>query len=117
MPVQRTYLTARSTEFDAVVVAASGAAATDAVDSLDAKAGNPEGHPSLDPRITLLLAEAFRHSKAIGAWGDGAAVLQAAGVPVDAPGVVVGGGAEVAAGLTALLAKHRVWERFPTAVA
>ncbi|MCQ1946460.1 catalase [Arthrobacter sp. zg-Y1116] len=113
--VQRTYLTARSTEFDAVVVAASGAAAPDAVDSLDAKAGNPGGHPSLDPRVTLLLTEAFRHAKAIGAWGDGASVLAAAGIPAETPGVVVGGAAEVASGVTALLANHRVWERFPAA--
>ncbi|MDN3480682.1 catalase [Arthrobacter sp. APC 3897] len=113
--IQRTYLTARSTEFDAIVVAATGNPAPDAVDSLDAKAGNPEGHPSLDPRVTMLLAEAFRHAKAIGALGDGS-VLMAAGVPVDAPGVVVGTPAEATAGVSGLLASHRVWERFPTMV-
>ena len=113
--IQRTYLTARSTEFDAIVVAATGTPAPDAVDSLDAKAGNPEGHPSLDPRVTILLAEAFRHAKAIGALGDGGPVLAAAGVPADAPGVVVGSPAEVTAGVSGLLASHRVWERFPTA--
>lgn len=113
--VQRTYLTARSTEFDAVLVAGSGAKAPDAVDSLDAKAGNPEGHPSQDPRITLLLAEAFRHAKAIGAWGDGASVLAAAGIPAQAPGVVVGAAAEVTSGVTGLLGSHRVWDRFPVA--
>ena len=41
IPVQRTYLTARSTEFDAVLVAGSGAPAPDAVPGRDAKAGEP----------------------------------------------------------------------------
>ena len=113
--VQRTYLTARSTEFDAVLVAASGAAAPDAVDSLDAKAGDPEGHPSLDPRLTLLLSEAFRHAKALGAWGAGGSVLEAAGIPTSAPGIVTGTPAQVVTDVTGLLARHRVWERFPTA--
>ena len=113
--VQRTYLTARSTEFDAVVVAASGTPAPDAGDSRDAKAGSSGAHPRLDPRVSLLLAEAFRHAKALGAWGNGAAVLQAAGIDTEAPGVVLGAAADVAAGITALLAGHRVWERFPAA--
>ena len=92
IPVQRTYLTARSTEFDAVIVAGSGAPAADAEPGLDAKAGEPGA--SLDPRVVLLLSEAFRHAKAIGAWGSGAGGVDAASIPEDAAGVVLGDGPE-----------------------
>ena len=58
--VERTLLTARSIEFDAVVVAGGTT-------------------PSGDIKLVLLLQEAFRHAKVLGAWGDGTAVLEAAG--------------------------------------
>ncbi len=99
--VQRTYLTARSTEFDAIVVA--GSAAPDDVTA----------HPPVDPRISLMLAEAFRHSKAIGGWGAAADALAAAGIPADAPGVLIGDSPAVLDGIARLLTQHRVWERFP----
>jgi catalase len=112
IPVQRTYLTARSTEFDAVIVAGSGAPAADAEQGLDAKAGEPGA--SLDPRIVLLLSEAFRHAKAIGAWGSGSAGVDAASIPDDAAGVVLGDSAgQVVPQIQELLAAHRAWERFP----
>ncbi|PNH86437.1 catalase [Arthrobacter sp. AFG20] len=114
IPVQRTYLTARSTEFDAVIVAGSGAPADDAEQGLDAKAGDPGA--SLDPRIVLLLSEAFRHAKAIGAWGSGSAGVDAASIPDDAAGVVLGDSAgQVVPRIQELLAAHRAWERFPAA--
>jgi catalase len=114
IPVQRTYLTARSTEFDAVIVAGSGAPADDAEQGLDAKAGDPGA--SLDPRIVLLLSEAFRHAKAIGAWGSGSAGVDAASIPDDAAGVVLGDSAgHVVPRIQELLAAHRAWERFPAA--
>ncbi|RAM37465.1 catalase [Arthrobacter globiformis] len=114
VPVQRTYLTARSTEFDAVIVAGSGAPAADAEQGLDAKVGEPGA--SLDPRIVLLLSEAFRHAKAIGAWGSGSAGLDAASIPDDAAGVVLGDSAgQVVPQIQELLAAHRAWERFPAA--
>jgi catalase len=114
IPVQRTYLTARSTEFDAVIVAGSGAPADDAEQGLDAKAGDPGA--SLDPRIVLLLSEAFRHAKAIGAWGSGSAGVDAAGIPDGAAGVVLGDSAgHVVPRIQELLAAHRAWERFPAA--
>ena len=50
--VDRTLLTARSVEFDALVVAGGTT-------------------PTGDIKLTLLLQEAFRHCKALGAWGDG----------------------------------------------
>jgi catalase len=112
IPVQRTYLTARSTEFDAVIVAGCGAPADDAEQGLDAKAGEPGA--SLDPRIVLLLSEAFRHAKAIGAWGSGSAGVDAASIPDDAAGVVLGDSAgQVVPQIQELLAAHRAWERFP----
>ncbi|MFP3463703.1 catalase [Arthrobacter globiformis] len=116
IPVQRTYLTARSTEFDAVIVAGSGAPADDAEQGLDAKAGEPGA--SLDPRVVLLLSEAFRHAKAIGAWGSGSAGVDAASIPNDAAGVVLGDSAgQVVPQIQELLAAHRAWERFPAATA
>ena len=112
IPVQRTYLTARSTEFDAVLVAGPADPAPDADQSLDAKAGGPG--VSVDPRVVLLLSETFRHAKAIGGWGGGAAVVDAASIPQDASGVVLGDGADgVVSRIQELLAAHRSWDRFP----
>lgn len=114
IPVQRTYLTARSTEFDAVLVAASGAPAADAAQGRDAKAGEPGA--SLDPRVVLLLSEMFRHAKAIGGWGPAVTCLDGASIPPDAAGIALGDGPDdVVAQLTELLAAHRAWERFPAA--
>ncbi|MYX72427.1 catalase [Streptomyces sp. SID3915] len=99
--VQRTYATARSVEFDAVLIA-----------------GAPgDASPAVDPRLVVLLDEAFRHGKAIGSWAGGERLLSSAGVPLDAPGVVDGGaGTEVLETVTELLGGHRVWDRFPSAV-
>ncbi|WP_407991527.1 catalase [Kitasatospora sp. CMC57] len=115
VPVQRTFATARSVEFDAVLLAGAPAPAPDADPGLDAKAGNlPALTTALDPRLALLLTETWRHAKAIGAWGDAEQALQAVGIPTDAPGVVCGGAAERVVGqVTDLLGDHRVWERFP----
>ena len=113
LTVQRTYLTARSVEFDAILVAGSAAPGTDAAAGRDAKAGDPTGHPAVDPRVSMMLAEAYRHAKAIGGWDHVAHALAAAGIPEDAPGVVMGDGPAVLEGIAELLAKHRVWERFP----
>jgi catalase len=112
VPVQRTYLTARSTEFDAVIVAGGATRASDATAGRDAKAGEPGA--SLDPRVVLLLSEAFRHAKALGAWGEHSATLETAGIPQDTAGVVAAGTAgELVPQIAELLANHRVWERFP----
>src|SRR4051794_34912231 len=54
--VDRTFLTVRSIELDAVVVADGTAGVT-------------------DDKVLRLVEEAFRHCKAIGAWGDGVALL------------------------------------------
>ena len=79
---------------------------------------SPTGRtPDVDPRVTLLVEEVFRHAKAIATVGRGAEVLPAADVPHDVPAVLT----DLEAGavwpaLTELLATHRAWERFPVAV-
>jgi catalase len=92
--VDRTLLTARSIEFDAVVIA-NGTS------------------PTADIKLVLLLQEAFRHCKGFGAWGDGIAVLQDAAISPDSPGVAVGDSVNKAFTdrLFATLGMHRVWER------
>jgi len=73
--------------------------------------------PGLDPRVTLLLEEAFRHAKVIGAWGEGIQALEGAGLGRDDVGVVTGDDpSEVLAGALELLAGHRVWDRFPVSM-
>ncbi|HST71776.1 MAG TPA: catalase [Kocuria rosea] len=111
----RTYLTARSVEFDAVLVAGDTPPAPDATPGLDAKAGAP-APAGIDPRVHLLLGEVFRQAKAIGAWDGKEQLLAAAGVPRTAPGVVAGkNAAAVVEQVTELVRSHRVWERFPAA--
>ncbi|MEU3188916.1 catalase [Streptomyces sp. NPDC006923] len=117
--VQRTFATARSIEFDAILLAGVAGPAADAYGARDAKAG--DGRTSMgqatDPRVLLMLSEAFRHGKALGGWAGASPALEAAGIPLNAPGVVNGDSAtEVLEQVTRLLGEHRVWERFPTAV-
>jgi catalase len=92
--VERTLLTARSIEYDALVVA--------------------EGtKPTRDIKLIVMLQEAFRHCKPVAAWGDGAAALTAAGIELEAAGVLVADG--VTKAFTDALANavglHRVWDR------
>jgi catalase len=94
--VERTFATGRSIEFDALVVA--------------------DGAPKDgDFRAIVMLQEAFRHLKAIGAWGDGVEVLADAGIQPDYPGVLTGAKAtaKLAAGLVDALGLHRAWDRAP----
>ncbi|MGA5642363.1 catalase [Streptomyces sp. CS081A] len=116
--VQRTFATARSVEFDALVLVGTPAPGADAQGARDAKAGEPgQGGAAVDPRLAMLVSEAFRHAKAIGGWAGAETVLAAASVPTGAPGVILADSGEaVLSGLTPLLAKHRVWDRFPAAL-
>jgi catalase len=116
MPVQRTFATTRSVEFDAILVAGAPVPAPDALPARDDKAGTTTV-VNIDPRVLLLVEEAWRHAKAIGAWGAGTAVLQEA-IVAGTPGVVsADDGAAALAALQPLLGAHRVWERFPASVA
>ncbi|SNT42418.1 catalase [Rhodococcoides kyotonense] len=94
--VERTFLTVRSIEFDAFVVAGGTS-------------------PTTDIKLILLLQEAFRHCKAVGAWGDGLATLEAAGIADGEPGVVVASsaGKSFDGPLFAALGLHRAWDRAP----
>ena len=108
----RTWLTARSIEFDAVVVASAASPGDDAHQGLDAKAAAP-GPEGIDPRVSLLLHEVWRQAKPIGAWGAGGDVLAALHL-ADSTGVENCDSAqEVLAALEPLIEQHRVWERFP----
>ncbi|WP_431782661.1 catalase [Streptomyces chumphonensis] len=114
--VQRTFATARSVEFDAVLLAGNPAPGEDAHGARDAKAGDG-GRAATDPRVLLLVTEAYRHAKAVGGWAGGEEALRAAGVTPGGPGVVTGGDpAAVLSEITRLLARHRVWDRFPATV-
>jgi catalase len=95
--VERTFATTRSVEFDAVVV-------------------SHRTEPITDIRALLLLQEAFRHCKTIGAWGTGADTLRNAGIPSDGPGVLLGERMvkAYASDLFAAIGLHRAWERLDT---
>jgi catalase len=115
-PLQRTFLTARSVEFDAVLLAGAPVPAPDAMPGRDAKAG-AASPPTVDPRVRLLVEEAFRHAKVIGAWGAGVDALTASGCTAGDVGVVTGDdGSEVFAGVLELLGSHRVWDRVPASI-
>ncbi|MFD6185047.1 catalase [Streptomyces goshikiensis] len=114
--VQRTFAATRSIEFDALLLAGTPAAAADARGARDSKAGAPDPDGP-DPRVVLLLAEAYRHGKAIGGWNDSSRILQAAGIREGDPGIAFAGSPAAALkGITQGLREHRAWDRFPTSV-
>jgi catalase len=86
--IERTFQTARSVEFDAVIVATA----------------------TTDLQMMVLLQEAYRHAKPIGVWGKGEQTLANAGIDVKAPGILLDADAET---IAAALGAHRVWERVP----
>ncbi|MBY8882236.1 catalase [Streptomyces sp. PLK6-54] len=94
--VQRTYATARSIEFDALLLA-----------------GSPSGDAPVDARLLTLVGEAYRHGKALGAYDGGDALLAAAGAQTSSAGVISGdSGTGVLGQVAELLGSHRVWDRF-----
>jgi catalase len=92
--VDRSLDTARSIEFDSIIVADGTT-------------------PTNNIKLVILLQEAYRHLKAVAAWGTGGEVLAGAGIDLDGPGVLVG--EAVARSFTdealAALGLHRVWDR------
>jgi len=112
--VQRTFGTARSVEFDAVLIAGCPAPSPDALTARDAKSG-ADTNAALDPRVALLITEAWRHAKAIGAWGTGSDALTATGIDASDLGIVAAeNGSDVVEALLVLMGAHRVWDRFAT---
>ncbi len=101
---QRTLFTARSIEFDAVVVAAAPAPLPDAPPP---RADDPV---AVDPRARVLVEEALRHAKAVGVAGVAEVALDL-GLSPTIPGVAIGDPAMVAEQILELLGGHRVWER------
>jgi catalase len=116
LPVQRTFSTGRSVEYDVLLLAGSPVPAPDAVPARESEAGASDS-VTLDPRVVLMIEECWRHGKAIGAWGAGVTALEQQGV-AGSTGVVTGeSAAAVFTEVQTLMAKHRVWERFPATVA
>ena len=112
--VQRTLLTTRSTEFDAIVVAAGATASESPRASAAKKPPVAPGGLKVDPRVPLMLAEAFRHCKALGGFAGSEDVFAAAGIDTTAAGVVINDSpVQLAGRIAGLLSTHRVWERFP----
>jgi catalase len=99
LDVDKSAMTTQSVEYDALVVA-GGAGAAELMS---------------DPYTALNLGEAFRHYKPIAAWGEGQDVLDACGIPVDAPGVVTHASANRAFAKRFLeaVSLHRHWDRTP----
>ena len=115
VPVARTFGTARSVEFDALLLAGNPGAGPDARPTIDPKAGGP-ALGGVEPRLGLLIDECWRHSKAIGAFGAGQEALESR-TPAGSPGLVTGeDGPTVFGEVHRLLGSHRVWERFPAGV-
>ncbi|MFE2328767.1 catalase [Streptomyces sp. NPDC059385] len=109
--VQRTFATARSVEFDALLFANAPEPGSDAHGARDAKAGVPGPHGP-DPRVVLLLTEAYRHGKALGGWNGADQLLATVGIDTYGPGIALGGdGTAVVEAVAAALAEHRVWDR------
>jgi len=113
LDTQRTFLTARSVEFDALLLAGSPPPAPDALASRDAKTGDPGEPSTVDPRVVMMIEECFRHSKAIGGWGSARIALDEAGCTTDDLGVIVSEDpSDVLNQVMKLLGSHRVWDRF-----
>ncbi|MGW7440297.1 catalase [Streptomyces sp. NPDC054849] len=114
--VQRTFATARSIEFDALLFAGVPEPGSDAHGARDAKAGAPATQGP-DPRVVLLLTEAYRHGKALGGWNGADRLLESVGIDTEGPGIALGeDGSAVVETVAAALAEHRAWDRFPPAV-
>ena len=93
----RSLLNTPSVVYDAVLIA-DGDASVDAL--------------AADDGARRFVEETFRHCKSLAALGAGERLLAAAGVAVDAPGVVTGrAAAEVGKRFTAAIGQHRHWGR------
>ena len=114
VPVGRTFATAASVEFDALLLAGAPLTAPDSRPSVDPRAGAP-GSGAIEPRVGKLIDECWRHAKAMGAWGEGRSALEAHTGPGGAGIVLSDEPFTVLGEIQSLLGGHRVWERFPPA--
>jgi len=115
LPADRSYLTARSVEFDAVLVLGRHRSAPNARVPLDTKAGAAGGASAagLDPRMGLLLQELYRQSKAVAyTSGELQQELAKLGIPAETPGIDQLPAAEAVPHLAEKMSLHRVWERY-----
>lgn len=96
LTVDRSFHTASAVELDALVVAGGSNLAN-------------------NPAAIEWVRTAFRHLKPIAVWGDGVELLDAAGIPREAPGVIVAerAGKRFVTELAAVMSLHRVWDRAP----
>jgi len=71
------------------------------------------GSGPLDPKLTMIVQEAYRHHKTLAARGSGVDALAAAAIDVETAGVVTGGRAVKGFidKLIDALGWHRHWER------
>jgi catalase len=97
LTVDRSFLTACSAECDAVIVA-NGTTPLAGV-----------------PKVVTYVQEAYRHHKTVAAVGDGATLLEVAGISSSESGVLVGANANkaFAKSFVQLLGLHRHWDRGP----
>ncbi len=90
LPVSRTYLTGRSVEVDAILIAGSPA----------------------DARARTIIDEAFRHLKPLGVLPQGTNLLTTAGFSADSEGVFADSDPQgIVESLITSLEQHRVWNR------
>jgi catalase len=67
--------------------------------------------------VRLLVEEAYRHAKLIGAYGAGLDALTAGGCATGSVGVVTGEDPQqVLSEMLEQLGEHRMWQRFPTSI-
>lgn len=113
LTVQRSFVTGRSVELDALILVSAPAPGGDAFATRDAKAWSG-ADASVDPRVELMLTEAYRHAKPLGALTAARSAFDSARIPTRAPGVVIDDDVEALfRGVVDLLHQHRIWERFP----
>ncbi|OBF93754.1 catalase HPII [Mycobacterium sp. 852002-51152_SCH6134967] len=90
IPVSRTYATARSVEFDAILIAGSPANA----------------------KAKTIVDEMYRHHKAIAMLPEGTELAGSVAVPTDGPGLFSGSDtATLVQSLLNALGQHRAWDR------
>ncbi|MEU9149849.1 catalase-related domain-containing protein [Streptomyces sp. NPDC048417] len=90
--------TAQSTEFDAILPTGAPAPAADAYEARDAKVDDDAAvATAIAPRLLLTVTEAYRHGKAIGAWGEEAVPWRqpATGIHSQCIGLQAGGDANL----------------------